>query len=194
MSCHLCREDTCSLCLHHCLVLSQVFLFYYVTICGFKSMFKLDYFYQRMAHFSYWINITAVDNNVRTGSIKANPIRTRFKYYMERMASSHSLPPGVFSLSLVSHGSSVLEFTPTHLCSSPPCSRVHPQLLTRPLLLSDPQKISSHLSKTLHYYSSPGIPVTERLQSTRYKCKKHTVKINSVYRLGAHEMEIAGAV
>lgn len=157
-------------------------------------MFKLDYFYQRMAYFSYWINITAVDSNVRTSSIKANPIRTRFKYYMARMASSHSLPPGVFSLSLVSHGSSVLEFTPTHLCSSPPCSRVHPQLLTRPLLLSDPQKISSHLSKTLHYYSSPGIPVTERLQSTRYKCKKHTVKINSVYRLGAHEMEIAGAV
>lgn len=34
----------------------------------------------------------------------------------------------------------------------------------------------------------------ERPQSTRYKRKKHSVKINSVYRPAAHQMEIAGAV
>lgn len=103
-------------------------------------------------------------------------------------------PSRSFSLWIVSHRWSVLDLTPTHLCTVPPCSWVHSQLLTWPLLLSDPQKISSHLSKTLHYYSLPVIPVTERPQSTRHKCKKHSVKINSVYRLGGHEMEIAGAV
>lgn len=63
----------------------------------------------------------------------------------------------------------------------------------QPLLLQlDRKKFSHHLPKTLHYYSLPVIPVTEHPQSTRFKCKKHGVKINSVYRLGAHEMEIAG--
>lgn len=50
-----------------------------------KCQFKLDYYYQRMAHFSYWTNITDVDNNVRTTSVKTNPIRTRFKYYIQKL-------------------------------------------------------------------------------------------------------------
>lgn len=51
-------------------------------------------------------------------------------------------------------------------------------------------KISKCCPITLHYYSLPVTSVTIH-NPLDTSAKKHGVKINSVYRLGAHEMEIA---
>lgn len=56
-------------------------------------------------------------------------------------------------------------------------------------VLTVSENISKNLPITLHYYSLPVTSVTIH-NSLDTSAKKHGVKINSVYRLGAHEMEI----
>lgn len=95
------------------------------------------------------------------------------------------LPPA----GLASRSLSILDGVSPYV---PVFSRAHPELLFRPAVavFTVSEKISERLPTTLHYYSLPVAPVTihDPLDTS---AKTHSVKINSVYRLGAHEMEIA---
>lgn len=109
----------------------------------------------------------------RTTSVKINPISS-FISHCSGIAHC-SLSQVSYSLFL-SHTYNLLQF--------PPRSWVYSQLLTWPALIPlirSCTKTSEHLFRTLNYYSLPA----------RYKRKKPSVKINSVYSLSAHEMAIS---